>query len=60
MDWVTAYGALRAVCVPAGEHSVTWDFVPVSFRWGGGLALLGWLAVGAALLPRRRRRAQVS
>lgn len=48
-EWQTAYTAVRAVCVPAGEHVVTWRFQPDVF-WQGGLAsllalaLVGWAA----------------
>ena len=45
--WQTAYTGLRAVCVPAGQHLVEWDFVPRIFRRGGLLSLIGLLiAIG--------------
>ncbi|ATB41469.1 hypothetical protein CYFUS_006935 [Cystobacter fuscus] len=48
---------LRAVPVPAGAHTVRFDYRPGSFRWG---ALLSGLALGAWVLvlwPRKARRA---
>jgi hypothetical protein len=47
-DWITAYTAVRAVCLPAGEHVVEWRFVPTIYGWGALLTLLGliWLAYG--------------
>lgn len=39
--WVTAYTAVRAVCVPAGEHLVTWHYRPTIFAWGGLLSAVG-------------------
>ncbi len=42
VDWVTTYGALRGVCVPAGRHEVVWTFRPNSLFIGGLISLLGW------------------
>jgi hypothetical protein len=36
---LTAYVALRAVCVPAGKHQVEWLFQPTIFLIGGGISL---------------------
>lgn len=38
-EWHTAYGTLRAVCVPPGEHIVTWRFRPTRLIIGGTLSL---------------------
>lgn len=40
---LTAYGVIRAVCVPAGTHHVEWRFAPALFVAGG-------LVTAAALL----------
>lgn len=50
-NWYTAYTAVRAVCVPAGESEVIWQFKPTVFLWGGALTLLALLMV---LLSLRR------
>jgi hypothetical protein len=50
---LTAYGVIRAVCVPAGRHLVEWRFAPTIFVAGGlitGPALLLLLWAGVHLL----------
>lgn len=53
-EWQTAYTAVRAVCVPAGEHTVTWRFLPWIYAWGGMVSLLGLGLVGTAAARTRR------
>ena len=51
-----AYGALTAVSVPAGRHTVQLTFAPESYRVGAMLSLLTWgvlSILGAVLLLRR-------
>jgi hypothetical protein len=54
--------AFRAVGVPAGRHTVTFSYRPLSFRVGTALSAAGLLVVvvglPAALLIGRRRRAR--
>ncbi|RMG94971.1 MAG: hypothetical protein D6706_12920, partial [Chloroflexi bacterium] len=45
---LTAYTAIRAVCVPPGTHIVEWQFVPRIFWEGGALTLVGFLILGWA------------
>jgi len=44
-----AYTALRAVCVPDGEHTIIWSFQPTIFLWGGAITLLTLLLIGLAI-----------
>ena len=53
MAWQTAYTAVRAVCLPAGQNLVEWAFRPWIFLWGGLLSLLGMALVGVALRKTR-------
>ncbi len=47
--WMKAYTAVRAVCVPAGEHVVEWVFNGRVFLISGFFSLLGLLLVGIAI-----------
>jgi len=49
----TAWTFMRAVCVPAGEHVVTFRFVPRVVWVGMAVSLLAWTGWGLALVPRR-------
>ena len=58
-DPLTAYTALRAVCVPAGEHTVVWRYRPAGVRLGGAVTLItAALWIAAAVMTVRRRRTQ--
>ncbi len=46
---LTAYGALRAVDLPAGKHVVVWRFVPWDLYLGLALALVGMLILGRGI-----------
>ncbi len=63
-DILEVNGIFRGVCVPAGEHLVSFRFEPVSLRNGLILLCLGLLAMGgcvvASCLPPRKRTPQVS
>lgn len=50
--WDVAYTAVRATCVPAGEHTVEWRYQPRSYAIGGMLSLLGLILVGTAVWKR--------
>jgi hypothetical protein len=56
-EWQTAYTAVRAVCIPAGESEVVWRFVPTIFLWGGSISLLALLLSAWAALQLTRRPA---
>ena len=45
---LTAYTAIRAVCVPAGEHLVEWRFRPTTYLLGAALSVLAVVAVVVA------------
>ena len=51
---LTAYTAVRAVCVPAGEHTVEWVFKPTVYWLGGLVSLLCLGLVGTAVIYWRR------
>lgn len=54
-ETLTAYTSIRAVCVPAGDHLVVWNFVPRLYLLGAlisGLAIL--LVIYAAITICRR------
>jgi hypothetical protein len=50
--------ALRAVRVPAGPHTVRFEYAPLSFRLGLTASLLAFGGLIASLLVARRRTAQ--
>ncbi|MEZ4590386.1 MAG: NAD(+)/NADH kinase [Chloroflexota bacterium] len=47
--WDVAYTAVRATCVPVGEHTIEWRYQPRSYAIGGILSLLGLVLVGTAV-----------
>lgn len=49
-----ADGLLRAVAVPAGDHRVTWRYIPQTWPWTPLVSLLAWLGLAALLWPWRR------
>ncbi len=51
---LTAYTALRAVCVPAGSHTVVWSYAPRVFVAGGLLSAAAVVALAAAAYLLRR------
>ena len=51
---LTAYTALRAVCVPAGSHTVVWSYEPRVFFAGGLVSVAAIVALGAAAYLMRR------
>lgn len=60
IDILRAYGALQAVVVPAGTHTVQLVFDPISYHIGAILTVITWVALGLfgiALLIRRRSHA---
>ncbi|MEP6988445.1 MAG: YfhO family protein, partial [Chloroflexota bacterium] len=40
-----AYGALAAVVVPAGDHTIIFKYDPLSYKLGAIISLLAWLSV---------------
>ncbi|WP_420631958.1 hypothetical protein [Candidatus Leptofilum sp.] len=54
-EWFVAYTAVRATCVPAGEHIIEWRYQPRSYALGGILSLLGLALVGTAVWFLRKR-----
>jgi hypothetical protein len=51
---LTAYTSVRAVCVPAGEHTVEWVFAPRILYWSAAITVLTLLLlVGAVIVLRK-------
>ena len=50
-----AKGLLRAVAVPAGEHSIEFSYRPASVHWGAGLTAIGFLTCGVLGIAGWRR-----
>jgi uncharacterized membrane protein YfhO len=48
-EWAVAYTAVRATCIPAGDHTIEWRYQPRSYAIGGLLSLLGLVLVGTAV-----------
>jgi hypothetical protein len=53
-----AYTALQAVCVPAGEHTVTWNYRPTPFLVGGLISLGALILLVLAIVFIRRKADQ--
>jgi hypothetical protein len=51
-ETLRAYNTIRAVCVPAGEHVVEWNYVPSTFLWGGIITILTVILVGLVIVRR--------
>ncbi len=56
MEIARADVALRAVCVPPGEHTVTFTYRPTSFFAGAAISAAGWALWAAAGVVALRRR----
>jgi hypothetical protein len=56
-----AYGALSALAVPAGEHTIQFVYDPLSYRIGALISLATWVGLGVlgVVLMVRSRRANV-
>jgi uncharacterized membrane protein YfhO len=55
-EWFTAYTTVRGVCVPAGSHTVTWEFRPNLYLLGALISLVSWLLLGVAGIVLWKRR----
>jgi hypothetical protein len=45
IEIIRAYGALSAVSLPAGEHTVEFIYAPRSFQYGAVISTIAWLIV---------------
>lgn len=54
---LVAYTALQAVCVPAGEHTVTWAYRPIIFAVGFIITLVTLFTIALAATVIRKRHA---
>ncbi|MGF1507859.1 MAG: hypothetical protein ACFB51_22460 [Anaerolineae bacterium] len=61
-DPLTAYGALKAVCVPAGASTVRWAYRPMSVYVGAAVSVVGCVLAGISVvrLVRDERRASTA
>ncbi|MBX3057013.1 MAG: hypothetical protein KF770_11125 [Anaerolineae bacterium] len=57
--WQEAYTAVRAVCVPAGEHVVEWVFNGRVFLSGGFISALALLLVCIAFIKVRKNKPHI-
>jgi hypothetical protein len=48
-DAITAYSTIRAVCIPAGKHTVVWEYSASIYLVGGAITLLTLLVLGIAV-----------
>lgn len=46
IEIIRAYGALTALEMPAGEHTITFVYDPLTYRIGAILSLATWLSLG--------------
>ena len=53
----TAWTFMRAVCVPPGEHLVSFRFVPRVVGWGGVISLVAWMGWWVAWVTAPKRGA---
>ncbi|MCC6906106.1 MAG: YfhO family protein, partial [Anaerolineae bacterium] len=51
---MTAYTAIRAVCVPAGSSEVVMRYDPISLKIGAVISLLALASLSAAAFSLRR------
>ncbi|HRO25199.1 MAG TPA: hypothetical protein PLR07_12990, partial [Promineifilum sp.] len=56
---LTAYTSIRAVCVPAGEHTVEWVFRPWLYGAGAVITLVALALVIFAAIRLRRPESSV-
>jgi hypothetical protein len=45
-----AEGLFRSIELPAGDHQITFSFVPVTVFWGTGIGVLAYILIGILLL----------
>ena len=60
MPILRAYGALAAVVVPAGDHTIVFSYDPLSYKVGAIISLLAWISVvilGGISIYRGKRNA---
>ncbi len=56
-ETLTAYTSIRAVCVPAGEHVVEWQFAPRLYWLGAGITAAALALLVLAVLRLRKQTA---
>lgn len=59
VDIIRAYGGLTALAIPAGEHTIRFEYNPLSYKVGAILSLFTWVGLiilGGVLIMIRRRK----
>ncbi|MCP4886664.1 MAG: hypothetical protein GY904_08620 [Planctomycetaceae bacterium] len=47
---------LTGIVVPAGMHTVTYQYQPIQFYWGAGVSFLAWVLLGVGWIWMNRFR----
>lgn len=50
VEILRAYGSLSAIEVPAGQHSITLTYDPLSYRIGAMMSIITWLSVISSVI----------
>lgn len=63
IDIIRAYGGLTALAIPAGDHTIHFEYNPLSYKVGAILSLFTWgglIILGGVLIMVKRRKANAT